>query len=175
MANGDCVGVSKDDKRDAGLSRVTLVLRFVLGPLLLVGILFVAFCVWSFFSYGDVRTGIAVINGFKLVVRDHTLNVGKVPVNESRLVRFHLKNVSSRPVDILGAWADCGCITTDDLPLTVNSHSEIEFNVSLHTDSGMIVGSLMRQVVPNLSVDQPAVVLAVEFEVVGTEKTSDVK
>jgi hypothetical protein len=175
MLDDEHVGTGGSGEKYIGRSRITLMLRFILCPLLLVGILFVAFCAWSFVSYGDIRTGVAVVNGFKLIVRNHTLRVGEVHVGESRVVKFHLKNICSQPVVVLGAWAECDCFTTDELPVTIQPYSELEFDVSLHVNSSMVGQNMSRLVLLNLNVDQPAVALTVEFEVAGTQESTDVK
>ncbi|MDR2644303.1 MAG: DUF1573 domain-containing protein [Planctomycetaceae bacterium] len=156
-------------------SSISFLIRLVSFPFCVIGLVLIVFCVWSFLSYGDIRTGLAAINGVHVIAKTQTIELGEIPVDEVRTTKCFLKNIGSESVVVLGAWADCDCITTSKLPITISTYSEVEFDIDLYTNSSMIGKKLTRQILLNLSIDQPALSLLVKFNVAETKKSSDVK
>lgn len=59
--------------------------------------------------YGSVGATVAALRGQELVVDSPTKSFGSLRVGERTTVTFHLRNISNRPVRLLGYAADCGC------------------------------------------------------------------
>jgi hypothetical protein len=157
------------------LFRVRTVARFISFPFLAVGLLLAIFCAWSIVSYGDIISSLAAINGSRVIAKTQTRELGEVLAGETLTTKFLLKNISSQPVGVIGAWADCGCITTSELPFVISPQSQVEFDVKVHTDTVMVGEKITRQVLLNLDIDQPAVSLFVKFSVTETKKNIVVK
>jgi hypothetical protein len=157
------------------VKRVSVLRKLILifaEPVIVVACLLVIFCVWSFVMYGNLNSGLAVMNGFLVFVDEAVLDLGDIPVGETRTGKFKINNASSKPVVILGAWTDCSCLVTDELPMTIPSRSKVDFDVKLQTDSSMTGRHIVREVILNLDVDQPAIGLKIKFSVTGTNSTT---
>jgi hypothetical protein len=155
------------------VKRVSVLRKLILifaGPVIVVVCLLVIFCVWSFVMYGSLNSGVAVMNGFLVFADETVLDFGDIPAGETRTAKFRLRNVSSKPVVVLGAWVDCSCLTKGALPLTMPPNSTTDFELSLHTDSSMVdAGRISRNIFLYLNVDQPVVELSVSFRVTGAK------
>lgn len=73
----------------------------------------------SLVMYGSPRSAIDYVAGKSVLVRSQQRFAGQVQPDETTTTEFELRNVSARPIRVLGAKASCRCVAIDDLPLTL--------------------------------------------------------
>ncbi|MDR1385237.1 MAG: DUF1573 domain-containing protein [Planctomycetaceae bacterium] len=146
--------------------RLGQLFRFIFRPLLIAIVVLVIGGIGCYYVYGSLSAGWARLNGYILYVENDTLDFGTISADQTRTGVFRLRNLSQQPVIILGAEADCSCVQSADLPLTVSPGTVIDFPVTFYSsqkDEGSLV---RRQLLLNLNVDQPITMLVVRAKVV---------
>jgi hypothetical protein len=88
---------------------------------LCVGVVFLgAFVLVSIrFFFGDVRTLTARLRGEALFIGADVLDTGTQLRGDEKLFPIIIHNVTYEPIRIIGGSADCACVSTDDMPVTV--------------------------------------------------------
>lgn len=95
-------------------------LRFHPGTCCAVGLILVT-AIGLLALPGDSSLGVALarLRGESLVIDPPVSDVGEGVYGEQREFEIEVRNYSDRPVRILGGTADCDCVATRDLPVTV--------------------------------------------------------
>lgn len=83
----------------------------------------IATCIGVFW-YGSPRAALAAIRGREFLIDSETKSIGELRAGEKRMVRFHVKNLTGRPIRILGGLAACTCMLPRDLPLVISPWAE---------------------------------------------------
>jgi hypothetical protein len=148
---------------------LSAIIRFVLRPLMIVAILFVILTAGSYLIYGSFFAGWARWNGDTLYVENRILNLGTVRVGQSGSGSFRLRNLSRRPIMVLGAEADCSCVQSVELPLTIPPKSTVDFPVIFHSGENDESHQARRQLRLYLNVEQPTTMLIVQANVVSNK------
>lgn len=142
------------------------VLRGLAAPLVLAGLGVAGLLAWSYWQFGSLSMAMAYVSGYALVPESATLDAGDAPAGKDTKVQFRLRNVSGRPVRVVGAKSDCGCVAVDDLPLTVDARQAAEMRLRFSprpTEVGLLI---RHKTVLLLDVDNPTIVLTVTARVV---------
>jgi hypothetical protein len=74
---------------------------------------------WVNYQFGSLTAALAYVHGDAIAVVPRSLDVGEEGPGEVRVVNVELVNLTDHEIAILGAAPICGCIPTDDLPLTL--------------------------------------------------------
>jgi hypothetical protein len=74
--------------------------------------------VGSILAFGSVSAGLAKLRGDSLDVKRY-LDFGESESGETRETRTAITNYSDQPIRLIGGTSDCSCITTNDMPLTI--------------------------------------------------------
>jgi Protein of unknown function (DUF1573) len=112
--------------------------------LLLFGTTISVFLVLSWAYYGSVRLGILAIAGKQLVSEVGELSVGTLEVGEQRVLVFHLRNLTGRPINIVGSQSKCTCTSAEKLPLVVPPGGRLPLRVTYRADKAANVNETMR-------------------------------
>jgi hypothetical protein len=100
----------------------------------------VAVCVgWALIRFGSLRDAWLYAGGARVVI-DHSavaLPTGKV--GDTQPAEFRLRNLTSRPVKVLGATVSCDCVRTEGLPADIAPGGALTLRSSVHLD-GRVTG-----------------------------------
>lgn len=142
------------------MSRVSILSKALFSAAT-VGILWGCFACWSLWSYGSLRDGVRVASGTLIVVADPVAKLGLVSRDGPISANFELKNLSSRPVTVLGAELDCTCVSISSVPVTLNGGERALVTISITADELTPGEEFYHQAVLNFDTDHPSVVLTV--------------
>jgi len=81
--------------------------------------------------YGSPAAALARLRGDELYATPEAVSFGDGHAGDSLTAVVRVRNLSSRPVRLIGGTADCNCVTTSDLPLTVPAGGEQTVTVTL--------------------------------------------
>jgi hypothetical protein len=101
--------------------------------------------------YGSPGAALARLRGDPLTVNPDYLELGAIPVGESRDAALTVCNWSDRPVRLIGGTSDCTCTTLSDLPVTIAPGERT--TVAIHLVAPPGAGLLTRMVM--LRTDHP--------------------
>jgi hypothetical protein len=104
------------------------------------------FGLWSVVALGGIEQGVALLRGQHLYVAQPAMDVGELRAGEALTVEFRVQNLSSAPLTVLGARADCSCITTTGLPLELASRTSGTIQVQIIPSAGDVGEILTRRV-----------------------------
>ncbi len=91
---------------------------------------------WSILEFGSLRQAWLYAGGVRLDVVPAVVQVADGRNGEMRKASFRVRNLSSRPLRILGADASCGCVSLDRLPLIIPPRLHRDLGVSVHLERG---------------------------------------
>lgn len=94
--------------------------------------------------YGSIRIGLLATTGQQLVSEETEQSVGKLGVGERRVVPFHLRNLTARPITIVGAQANCTCTSAERLPMVVPAGGRLPLHVTYHAQRPTEVSEAVR-------------------------------
>jgi hypothetical protein len=106
---------------------VRAALPTVLGTLLLLMLISGVFLL----TVDDAGAALARLRGEPITVEPSISWVGEKPAREQETFTIRLTNYESTPVRIYGGTADCGCVTTGDLPVTLPPHESRVIRVTV--------------------------------------------
>jgi hypothetical protein len=91
------------------------------GGTLAVGVAVIAggFLGLASLAFGSIDAALARLRGERISVYPRLVDVGSGQPAQTMKTSVEVSNWTDRTVTILGGTADCSCITTEDLPLTV--------------------------------------------------------
>ena len=141
-----------------------------MGLAAMLGIFVTLFILWSYTTYGDIRSGWLRLNGYHLMVEQYLLDLGAVPAGESRSGTFRLKNLTGSSLVILGVQSDCSCLTTAELPITIPASGVCDFDVLFSADNVPLETVVVRQMILHISVDQPIQLLEIKATITPNPK-----
>lgn len=111
------------------------------------------------FTYGNIRDGLAVLNGVAVSSTHGPVNLGPVYVGESYQARFELKNLTGDAITVLGASTGCGCSVAEGLPLKLLSGQPGSFAIRYQPTRGQL-GPQEFTVLLHLNVDAAPTVVS---------------
>jgi hypothetical protein len=149
-----------------------LLLFIIVVPAATVVIVVILFLVGSYTMYGDLRSGWLRLGGYGLIAEEYTLDLGTVPTGESKPGVFRLRNLTGKPVAILGVKSDCSCLVASALPVTISPREVLNFEVIFLADHVDSKTEVIRQMILHTSVDQPIQILEVKVTIIPNNKES---
>ena len=81
--------------------------------------------------FGSPQSAIGFLSGNSVTARTSHRYAGEVHPDATATTTFELRNVSDRPIRVLGAKASCRCVAIDDLPLTLGPKETKAIRVQL--------------------------------------------
>lgn len=147
--------------------------RSAAGPVIVALLGMGMFVTWSLLRFGSIACAMAYLNGQCVQPMEDVIAVGEVPVGREAVAVFQLRNFAGYPITVLGAKATCGCMATDDLPLTVEPRGSA--NLKLRFKTGMRqAGKLVRHTaLLCFDVDTAPVRLGASVEVLPSESDGE--
>lgn len=139
----------------------------IVGMLAAVGTLFV---IWSYATYGDIRSGWFRLGGYQLIAEEYLLDLGTIPAGESKPITFRLKNLTGSPVVILGMQSDCSCAVNAGLPITISGSEVFDLEMMFFAEGTDAEKEIARRMILNLSVDQPIQMLEFKAIIIPNKK-----
>ena len=124
---------------------------FVLGILVL--------STWALFHFGSFGNAMAYVRGRSLVAERTTISAGEVQPGTKVIARFRLRNLSFRPVTVVGAARSCACVVVDELPLTIRPGSVADLSLQFKAIVTPADAEVEHTVLLMLDVDNPPIVL----------------
>ncbi len=73
----------------------------------------------AYWWFGSTEAGLAYLRGERLSVRPALVDAGEGAPGEMRAASVELVNWTDHAIHVVGGTADCSCVTTQDLPVTV--------------------------------------------------------
>lgn len=128
------------------------------------------FLAGSYIIYGDFRSGWFRLGGYQLIAEQYYVDLGSVSAGESKVGVFRLKNLTGKPIALLGVEVDCGCLATVELPLVVPARKSAGFEVVFSAGNVASEREVVHRMVLNVDVDQPIQVLSVKVMVIPNRK-----
>ncbi len=107
--------------------------RIVVDIMFFASILFAMFVGFAWWQSGEFDRVGPWIQGQRLFVSADILDFGTVKSSDAFEGQIRLSNRSSKPITILGSQASCGCVTLDELPVTIPRNSDHELRVRIDT------------------------------------------
>jgi hypothetical protein len=141
-----------------------------LVPIAVPGVVVTLFALWSYVTFGDIRSGWFRLGGYSLIAEQYQIDLGTVTAGESKPGTFRLRNLTGSPVVILGVQPDCRCLVAGELPVAIPSRKVLDFEVLFLADRVDSKTEVIRQMILKLSVDQPIQVLAVKVTIIPNKK-----
>ncbi len=96
---------------------------------------------WSLARFGSLSHAWLYANGVRIFVENPAIRLPDGKPGEDRDADFVVRNISSKPIQILGAQTLCGCVSTAKLPVTVPPGQTNSLRVNLHLErsaTGMV-------------------------------------
>lgn len=123
--------VTTDLQSDSAVSNQT---RFPLKGALVTAGLCALLLIVIVVYFGSVPAFTAALRGETFVIEPGQIDLGSVRMGEAHTGTFTIRNLSSKPIRVVGATANCTCVSTNDLPLTVAARSkrQIAFRVAVN-------------------------------------------
>lgn len=87
----------------------------------------------SYWSLGSLEAGVSYLRGNRLFLDQHTRDLGIVDAGTHE-VAFRVKNLSSQPVQIVGAKTSCSCVVAEDLPVTIEPSASLLLRIRVQID-----------------------------------------
>ncbi len=72
-------------------------------------------------QHGSGAAAIAHLRGETIVVAPNVVDLGSGPRGQFQTFALNVTNYSEKPTTIVGGTSDCSCVSTDDLPVSVES------------------------------------------------------
>lgn len=112
--------------------------------------------------FGSLAAARAYLRGHVVIAESPVKDVGELSAGDRKPVAFLLKNLTSQPVTVTGAQTSCGCLVTNDLPLTFAPLQEHELTLYITAKTPNSTGPFSHTVQLFLDVPSPTLVLRVE-------------
>ncbi len=77
-----------------------------------------AFAIFTW-QHGSANAAIAHLRGETIVVEPNVVDLGSGPAGQFQTFALNITNYSDKTVRIVGGTSDCSCVSTDDLPVSV--------------------------------------------------------
>lgn len=108
--------------------------RFSRALPIISGVLFVLLvsALSIYFSFGSFGDAWLYAKGNRVVIEPKELDFGSGVNGESHTLSFRIRNLSNRPVSVVGASTTCSCVSCDGLPIKVPPTSSQDIPVALH-------------------------------------------
>jgi hypothetical protein len=100
---------------------------------------------WAFLRFGSLRDAWLYAGGARVVIDRSALALPTGKVGDTQTAEFRLRNLTSRPVKVLGATVSCDCVTTEGLPAEVAAGGSLRLRSSVHLD-GRVTGPFQQSV-----------------------------
>ena len=136
--------------------------------LVLIAVCLVCVFGWGVYRFGSIGMTRAYLSGFVIAAETPVIDLGEVRSGQEVTVEFRLQNLSARPVTILGANSDCGCLVLD-LPKTVNGSEVTSLRVGFAPTSRQEGTQISHTAALTLDTDAPPVLLRTVAQVIKTE------
>src|SRR5262245_2470814 len=92
-----------------------------------------ATAIFSKLYYGSISSAVAYCNGMYLEVDSASKSFGRVRAGEMAHVNFAIRNLSNRPVTLIGVNKDCNCLLMDSLPMTLPPRGSSKLTFGIQT------------------------------------------
>lgn len=123
---------------------------------------------WGVYRFGSIGMTRAYLSGFVIAAESPVIDLGEVRSGQEVTAEFRLRNLSARPVTILGANSDCGCLVLD-LPKTVNGSEVTLLRVGFAPTARQEGTQISHTAALILDTDAPPVLLRTVAQVIKTE------
>lgn len=87
---------------------------------------------WACARFGSAAMCLRYLRGERMVLRSPVIDLGVVKSNVKQAVSFEIVNLTDHSVQILGAKADCPCVASDGLPVTIPAGNTEALRVQVH-------------------------------------------
>ena len=96
-------------------------------------------------AYGSLEVAVAKLRGESLGTIPTTLDFGSGKSGELLTTSVTVRNYTDRPVRLIGGTSDCSCITTQDMPVTIEPGESATIGVKLMVPSAN-TGQLTKRI-----------------------------
>lgn len=148
--------------------------RFLVGPLLVAFVIVLCYSGWSYWRFGSFKDGIEFLSGYRLVAEQSVLDIGKVRVGAETEGNFVLKNLTDKPITIIGAKSDCSCMVISGLPIRVEPRCSTDFAVRYTPLAREGNETVTHRILLYLDIDSPEVVLTLSADILPVDETETV-
>jgi hypothetical protein len=75
---------------------------------------------------------VAFVNGESVYISPKTLNLGSFEAGKETIAVFHLTNLTSQDVSVVGERSSCNCAFSEKIPITAASGKTVELKINIH-------------------------------------------
>jgi len=137
-------------------------------------LIFLCFCSWSIWRFGNLTNGILYVDGAALIAEEPELDLGDVPLGSVAEGTFVLRNLTSAPVTVVGGNPSCSCMVLSDMPIKIDAMSSASLSVQFAPTKSRVDRRSSGRVLLHLDVDSPAVVLTATWRAVSGAQANGV-
>ncbi len=153
----------------------SVLVGYLAGPLLIGGLLFLAFYGWSIWRFGSLTNGISFVDGAVLIPEEPRLDLGEVPAGTVAEGTFVLRNLTSDPVTVIGGNPSCSCMVLSDMPINIDPMSSASLSVQFAPARIQVGRRSSGRVLLYLNADSPPVVLTATWKAVSGAEANGVR
>lgn len=127
---------------------------------------------WGQLFYGSAYALPAIAKGKVVIAEPGTRSIGVLEAGGRYQADFTLTNLTSGPILVNGARANCTCVVADKLPLEIPAHGRQSFRLAVSPAKAQAGQPFSQSVNLYLSVPSPQVTLTVLGTVAGGDPSS---
>lgn len=86
---------------------------------------------WAMISFGSIYQAYLYAAGFRVTIEPTTITVQDGKLGEAGGAVLLIRNLTGRPVRLLGVSTSCTCVSTDKMPVVIPPHLTKELHVML--------------------------------------------
>jgi hypothetical protein len=119
---GGWTALREENRRRMGTGKATQLLGSrIVGCLVLSGAILLVVYAALAWCFGSASVAWAFIVGRTYVVSPQLVDLGDCQGGTHREGSFTIRNLSARPIRVVGWQAVCGCVSMDDLPVAIDA------------------------------------------------------
>lgn len=93
------------------------------------GVVLGALALAAVWQFGSLRNLSLYLNGIDYVVEPTRVDVGSGTSGEKRTAAIHIRNLSFKPIQVVGLKVTCSCVSSESLPFDVEPREIRDFEL----------------------------------------------
>lgn len=82
--------------------------------------------------FGGVKPFVAYLNGKVVYLDKKTLDIGQCEAGAKTVAIFHMTNLSSKEISVVGEKSSCGCAFAEQIPIVAAPGATVEVRIGVH-------------------------------------------
>ena len=89
------------------------------------------FAAWSAIRFGGLEDAIQYLRGHEIVAVSTVISLGTQPNGTHCPVKIRLRNLSDKPIRVVGASTSCSCVATSNPPVLIGARQSAVLDATL--------------------------------------------